>query len=224
MLFSSTLYKFMQEYYKQNNMIINNQVKKCTFLTERDELYANDPCGSQFESQDIFSHLSKKKLHIHFSEQTMFFSCSLRREERSRRHRRALRRLRQRVPQHQRQPRLSGRAGEGKRCRGVFVALRAARQGGEELHCQQGQEEKQQKINVIKHQGHEKKIKVRRAGEGKRCRGVFVAVRAARQGSEELHCQQGGEKRHCRQGEEKKQCSKVRRKNIEKRLREKCKI
>ena len=25
----------------------------------RDEFYANDPCGSQFESQDIFSHLSK---------------------------------------------------------------------------------------------------------------------------------------------------------------------
>ena len=24
------------------------------------ELYENDPCGPQFESQDIFSHLSKK--------------------------------------------------------------------------------------------------------------------------------------------------------------------
>ena len=31
---------------------------KCTF-NRGDELYANDLCESQFESQDIFSHLSK---------------------------------------------------------------------------------------------------------------------------------------------------------------------
>ena len=28
-------------------------------LNRGGELYANDPCGSQFESQDIFSHSSK---------------------------------------------------------------------------------------------------------------------------------------------------------------------